>query len=90
MQDMSVRIETKELIPDKEWIIKNGREKIGSIKMKVKRNSKLLETGRSRLLHKTSKQAAKRKIIERAEKLLIIRREGTESPMMKLPCSPLM
>lgn len=36
MQDMSVRIETKELIPDKEWIIKNGREKIGSIQKNKK------------------------------------------------------
>jgi hypothetical protein len=64
--------------------------KIGFIKKSIKRNSKLSETGRSRLLHKTSKLTAKRKRAERAEKLLTIRREGTESPMMNLPYSPLM
>ena len=66
------------------------RGRIGSIKKTVKRNSKPSETGRSRHLHKTSKLTAKRKRAERAEKLLTIRREGTESPMMNLPYSPSM
>jgi hypothetical protein len=37
-----------------------------------------------------SEQTAKRRKTEREEKLLTIRREVTESPMMSLPYSPLM
>jgi hypothetical protein len=37
-----------------------------------------------------SEQTAKRRKTEREEKLLTIRREVTESPMMNLPYSPLM
>ncbi len=64
--------------------------RIGFIKKTVKRNSKLSETERSRLLHKTCEQTAKRRKTERAERLLTIRREGIESQMMNLPYSPLM
>ena len=72
------------------WRIARRKGRIGSIKKTVKRNSKLSETERSRPLHKTSEQTAKRGKTEREEKLLTIRRKVTESPMMNLPYSPLM
>ena len=72
------------------WRKASRKGRISFIKKTVKRNSKLSEIKRSRLLHKTSEQTAKRGKTERAEKLLTIRREGIESPMMNLPYSPLM
>ena len=72
------------------WWIARRKERTGSTKETVKRNSKLSGTGRSRHLHKTSKLTAKRIEAERAEKLLTIRREVTESPTMNLLYSPLM